>query len=121
MLSNTYVTMLKHVILLLLCVSLKKKKKNRIYVKCMYVCMYLHYICMYTLLLISFCTPVPHLPLLFQGVSASGLPTKSLSLTPIKDPFESFEPYTTKPPLPGLENCKINGDNTKDRFVLMNE
>ena len=25
------------------------------------------------------CTPVPYLPLLFQGVSASGLPTKSIS------------------------------------------
>ena len=37
-----------------------------------------------------FCTPVPHLPLLFQGVSASGLPTKSLSLTPIKDPRTNF-------------------------------
>jgi len=30
--------------------------------------------CMYALLDL-FCTPVPYLPLLFQGVSASGLPT----------------------------------------------
>jgi hypothetical protein len=34
---------------------------------------------LFAFLLISFCTPVPHLPLLFQGVSASGLPTKSKS------------------------------------------
>jgi hypothetical protein len=32
------------------------------------------------------CTPVPYLPLLFQGVSASDLPTKSISLLPTKDP-----------------------------------
>jgi hypothetical protein len=30
--------------------------------------------------------PVPYLPLLFQGVSASDLPTKSISLIPTKDP-----------------------------------
>jgi hypothetical protein len=58
----------------------KKKKKNRISKNA----------CVYALLLISFCTPVPHLPLLFQGVSASSLPTKSLSLTPIKDPGTNF-------------------------------
>ena len=32
------------------------------------------------------CTPVPYLPLLFQGVSASDLPTKSISLISTKDP-----------------------------------
>jgi hypothetical protein len=32
------------------------------------------------------CTPVPYLPHLFQGVSASDLPTKSISLIPTKDP-----------------------------------
>jgi hypothetical protein len=52
------------------------------------------YVCIvYALLLISFCTPVPHLPLLFQGVSASGLPTKSLSLTPIKTHLRAFPHY----------------------------
>jgi hypothetical protein len=44
-----------------------KKKKNRIYKN----------VVLFAFLLI--CTPVPHLPLLFQGVSASGLPTKSKS------------------------------------------
>jgi hypothetical protein len=47
--------------------SRRKKKKNRIYKNAV----------LFAFLLI--CTPVPHLPLLFQGVSASGLPTKSKS------------------------------------------
>ena len=52
----------------------KKKKKNRIDCTCkMYVC---------TMPYLSICTPVPYLPLLFPGVSASDLPTKSISLIP---------------------------------------
>ena len=43
-----------------------------------------------TLSLLYLFLPVPHLPFLFQGVSASGLPTKSISLTPIKDPGTNF-------------------------------
>jgi hypothetical protein len=42
----------------------------------------------YDALPVSICTPVPYLPLLFQGVSASDLPTKSTSLIPTKDPEE---------------------------------
>jgi hypothetical protein len=47
----------------------KKKKKNRIYKN----------VCLYDALPVPIsictCTPVPYLPLLFQGVSASDLPT----------------------------------------------
>ena len=66
------------------CRYLEEEEEEEPYLsKIMYVCI----MCVHVrLLLISFCTPVPHLPLLFQGVSASGLPTKSLSLTPIKEP-----------------------------------
>jgi hypothetical protein len=45
-------------------------------------------LCLYDALPVSICTPVPYLPLLFQGVSASDLPTKSTSLIPTKDPEE---------------------------------
>ena len=61
--------------------DLMKKKKNRIYK--MYVCTvpYLPRPRLY---------PCTHLPLLFQGVSASDLPTKSISLLPTKDPEEQI-------------------------------
>ena len=51
--------------------------------------------------MVSICTPVPYLPLMFQGVSASDLPTKSISLIPTKDPgtnlfdLNQFNSYET--------------------------
>ena len=50
----------------------------------------------------SVCTPVPYLPLLFQGVSASDLPTKSISLIPTKDPGTNlFDCWTNLNSHPG--------------------
>ena len=41
------------------------------------------------------CTPVPYLPHLFQGVSASDLLTKMVSLTPTQDPGTNFFDWWT--------------------------
>jgi hypothetical protein len=52
----------------------RRRSRRSVFTKCMFV-----QCCLV-------CTPVPHLPLLFQGVSASDLPTKAISLIPTKDP-----------------------------------
>jgi len=54
-------------------ILIKKKKKNRIYK--IFCARYFCYLFVYI--------PVPHLPLLFQGVSAADLPTKSTSFIPV--------------------------------------
>ena len=54
-----------------------RRRKRTVFTCKMYVC---------TVPYLLVCTPVPYLPHLFQGVSASDLPTKSISLIPTKDP-----------------------------------
>ena len=83
-----------------------KKKKNRIYVK-MYVCTMLYSFVPCTLYL-----PYrPCLLLLFQGVSASDLPTKTISLIPTKAQIKSKTSARRRPPIIFSGNFSCMGEH----------